>query len=89
MSLEQYLCAYVNHEQNNWSSFLPLAEFCQNNSVSSTTKITPFFAVYGTHPRIDVTSRTKDSPTEELMADRLQRIRETLQAEMTVRKNAN
>jgi hypothetical protein len=35
------------------------------------------------HPHIEVTSWTKDSPMEELVADRLQCIWQTLQAEMT------
>ena len=48
--LEQYLRAYVNYQQDNWTELLPLAEFAYNNSKQETIKHTPFFANYGYHP---------------------------------------
>ena len=48
--LEQYLRAYVNYQQDNWTELLPLAEFAYNNSKQLTIKYTPFFANYGYHP---------------------------------------
>jgi hypothetical protein len=62
-SLEQYLRTYVNHKLNNWSSFLPLAKFCHNNTISNSMKVTMFYAFYVTHPCINITSQTNDSPT--------------------------
>jgi transposase InsO family protein len=50
--LEQYLRAYVNYLQNDWVNWLPMAEFAINNHQSETTKVTPFYAVYGQHPRM-------------------------------------
>ena len=40
----------------NWAKLLPSAEFTYNNSRSSSTKITPFMALYGYNPelRIDI-----------------------------------
>ena len=49
--LEQYLRLYCDHLQDNWSELLPLAEFAYNNIQHSTTKISPFYANYGQHPR--------------------------------------
>jgi hypothetical protein len=34
-TLEQYLCCYVNYQQNNWSEFFPIAKFTYNNTVKS------------------------------------------------------
>lgn len=50
--LEQYLRAYVNYTQDDWVNWLPLAEFAANNHESATTGVTPFYAVYGQHPRM-------------------------------------
>lgn len=50
--MEQYLRAYVNYLQDDWSSFLAMAEFTANNAVSETTQVTPFFANSGQHPRM-------------------------------------
>ena len=50
-TLEAYLRAFANYEQSNWSSLLHVAEFAYNNSESSATKMTPFYANFGFHPR--------------------------------------
>src|SRR5690606_24229284 len=44
--LEQYLRGYCNYQQDNWNDLLTTAEFAYNNTVSSTTKVSPFFANY-------------------------------------------
>ncbi|CCE34844.1 uncharacterized protein CPUR_08783 [Claviceps purpurea 20.1] len=48
--LEIYLRAFVNYEMSNWEDLLPTAEFAYNNSTSSATTLSPFFANYGYHP---------------------------------------
>ena len=53
-TLEQYLRAYVNYQQDNWHTLLPLAEFAFNNAPSATTGVSPFFANKGYHPNIQV-----------------------------------
>ena len=45
--LENYLRAYTSLEQMNWAKLLPSAQYAYNNSRSSSTKITPFKALYG------------------------------------------
>ncbi|KAL5596456.1 uncharacterized protein BROUX77_007140 [Berkeleyomyces rouxiae] len=49
--LEQYLRGYTYYRQDNWADLLPLAEFSYNDSESSSTMLTPFFANHGFHPR--------------------------------------
>src|SRR5258705_3420453 len=48
--LEQYLQAYTNYQQDDWSSLLPLAEFAYNNATNEMTRVSPFFANKGYHP---------------------------------------
>ncbi|CAM8882492.1 unnamed protein product [Rhodiola kirilowii] len=48
--LEDYLRCYVNDNQKNGSELLPWAELHYNTALPSTTKITPFEAVYGKPP---------------------------------------
>jgi hypothetical protein len=49
-TIEAYLRSFVGHEQNDWVSLLPMAEFAYNNSVTSGNGISPFYANYGFHP---------------------------------------
>src|SRR5258707_10562996 len=50
--LEQYLRAYMNYQQDDWAPLLPLVEFAYNNATSETTRVSPFFANKGYHPRM-------------------------------------
>jgi hypothetical protein len=60
--LEGYLHLYCNYQQNNWSNFLPIAEFTYNNATHSATQVSPFFTNYGYNPHatlsIDVHFKT-------------------------------
>jgi hypothetical protein len=53
-TLEQYLRAYCNYQQDNWSELLPLAEFTYNNAPSESTGVSPFFANKGYHPNLAI-----------------------------------
>ena len=48
--LEQYLRGYINYQSDNWCELLTIAEFAYNNTISATTGITLFFALYRQHP---------------------------------------
>jgi hypothetical protein len=50
--MEQYLRAFATYEQDNLVDLLALAEFAYNNSVHTTTRLTPFFANYGYYPEM-------------------------------------
>jgi hypothetical protein len=49
-TLEAYLRAYINYDQDNWVEYLPLAEYAYNSSKHSSTKTTPFEANIGYTP---------------------------------------
>ncbi|SNX87466.1 related to Gag-pol polyprotein [Melanopsichium pennsylvanicum] len=49
--VEQYLRMYCNYEQDNWVTWLPMAEFVYNNTVHSSIGVSPFFACYGWNPK--------------------------------------
>ena len=55
-TLKQYLCIYCNYQQDNWSELLFLAEFAYNNTLSTTTSVSPFFTNKGYHLNITVHS---------------------------------
>ncbi|MBW0563432.1 hypothetical protein O181_103147 [Austropuccinia psidii MF-1] len=59
--LEQYLGMYVSYQQDDWNTWLPLAEFAYNNSDHPTTKQSPFFTVYGRDPHFDQVHITQDT----------------------------
>jgi hypothetical protein len=59
--LEQYLRIYVNHAQDNWASFLLLAQFMHNSWSSSTTGFSPFDLLIGFMPTIDTSGVTQSA----------------------------
>ena len=48
--LEQYLQIFGNYSQNDWSDWLPLAQFIHNSWTNETTKQTPFNLLIGSLP---------------------------------------
>jgi len=80
-TLEQYLRAYVNYQQDDWKELLPMAEFAYNNGYQESTKHTPFFANYGTNPKYQaighLIQEKMTSPED------MSQLHDTLQAEMT------
>ncbi|MBW0560090.1 hypothetical protein O181_099805 [Austropuccinia psidii MF-1] len=64
--LEQYLLMYVCYHQDDWNTWLPLAEFSYNNSDHSSIKPSPFFPFYGRDPHFDSAHITQDTPAGNL-----------------------
>jgi RNase H-like domain found in reverse transcriptase/Reverse transcriptase (RNA-dependent DNA polymerase)/Integrase zinc binding domain/Chromo (CHRromatin Organisation MOdifier) domain/Zinc knuckle len=51
--LEQYLRCYINYHMDDWPQWLPMAEFAYNNAPQASTGRSPFYALYGFHPKFD------------------------------------
>src|SRR5258708_17401258 len=62
--LEQYLQVYMNYQQDNWVTLLPMAEFAYNNTTNTTTGVPPFFANKGYHPEFTVDLQVETSLAE-------------------------
>ena len=52
-TVEQYLRAYINYNQNDWVSHLPIAQYTYNNAENEKTKMSLFFANYSYNPSIN------------------------------------
>ena len=48
----QYLHMYVNYHQDDWSEWLPLAQFALNNQVSTSMGESPFYLNHGRYPHM-------------------------------------
>ncbi|CAJ0965184.1 unnamed protein product [Ranitomeya imitator] len=74
-TLETYLRCFVSADQDDWVSFLPLAEFALNNRASSATLVSLFFCNSGFHPRFSSGQvESSDCPGVDSVVDRLQQI---------------
>ena len=47
--VETFLQAYTNEMQDDWDTWLLMAEFIDNNTDSTATTLSPFFMNYGFH----------------------------------------
>ena len=59
--LKQYLRCSINYQQDDWTTYLPLAEFAYNNTLHASTQKTPFFSNYGYHPKLDLLSSSTNN----------------------------
>ena len=83
----QYLRSYVNYLQDDWSAWLPLAEFAANNHSSEDTNLSPFFALHYYHPRamtnhLPTTEPIPGDPDALSAATTIQEIHDHLRAKM-------
>src|SRR6266481_2773770 len=76
--LEQYLCVYINYQQDDWVHLLPLAEFTYNNTQHSATGVHPFFANKGFHPKLEVSLDSVPSESAHEMASNLKDLHQYL-----------
>lgn len=77
-TLEDYLRHFVSDRQDDWVSWLPLAEFLYNNSPSASTKHSPFFACYGFHPCFNALTSSSTVPQADVWLKNLHSIQEDL-----------
>ncbi|MBW0527803.1 hypothetical protein O181_067518 [Austropuccinia psidii MF-1] len=64
--LKKYLWIYISYHQDDWNTWLPLAEFAYNNSDHSPTMQSPFFTVYGRDPQFESAHITQDTTAGKL-----------------------
>lgn len=86
--LEQYLRCYVNDCQNNGVQLLPVAQIAYNQSPTTTTGTSPFYANFGLEPR-DITGtigETSDNPSATWRAKEMQQLHESLRLDLTFRR---
>jgi len=50
--LGQYLKIFTLYNHDDWSLLLPQASLCYSGTIHSATKVSPFYANYGFHPRL-------------------------------------
>src|SRR6266446_967465 len=69
--LEQYLQTYMNYQQDDWATLLPMAEFAYNNTMNVTTGVSTFFANKGYHPEFtaDLQVETSSAKAQAFMVD--------------------
>src|SRR5260221_9117392 len=69
--LEQYLWTYMNYQQGNWGTLLPMAEFAYNNTTNAMTGVSPFFMNKGYHLEftVDLQADTLSAEVQTFMAD--------------------
>ncbi|MBW0571918.1 hypothetical protein O181_111633 [Austropuccinia psidii MF-1] len=79
--LEQYLRMYVSYHQDDWHTWLPLAEFAYNNAEHSSTKQFPFFTIYGRNPSFHSIYISQDTPAGKL-STKLQSIQQVVKEEL-------
>lgn len=71
--MEWFPRVFVNHHQDGWVKWLPMAEFATNNGRSEQTKCTPYFAIQGTYFRMSFSGEpTKEWDQRHLDADQVQ-----------------
>ena len=81
--LEQYLRCVVSYQQDDWTTFLPLAEFAYNNTLHSSIGTSPFFANFGFQPRFNVSIPSGSvNPSAEERARQLKDIHQDLTLEL-------
>ncbi|KEP45803.1 putative Transposon Tf2-1 polyprotein, partial [Rhizoctonia solani 123E] len=82
--VEGYIRMFSNHQQDNWASLLPLAEFSYNNSLQTATGKSPFEICYGYNPRLSIGHEGGKAPYADQHADFLQKGYDEVKASLTL-----
>eukprot|EP00253_Pinus_taeda_P020227 PITA_20227 len=76
--LEGYLRCFVSDKQTQWVKWLPLAEWWYNTSFHTTTKMTPFMALYGYQP-LSITSYLRENSKVQAVEHHIEHQQQVLQ----------
>ena len=89
--LEQYLRCFLSYHEDDWADILHFAEFAYNNSFHSSTKVIPFYAYTGCHPRWCVfeTLELSTNPCAEDHLERLHKIQVDLSTHLQQAQQTN
>jgi hypothetical protein len=85
-TIEQILRAYVSPLHEDWSTWLPIAEFAYNNAVHTATRQTPFFANFGYNPTIPSLHLTPSDPDAAHYLDALRDVQASIARELEFAK---
>ncbi|MBW0518658.1 hypothetical protein O181_058373 [Austropuccinia psidii MF-1] len=72
---------YFSFHQDDWHTWLPLAEFAYTNAEHSSTKQPPFFTIYGRIPSFDSIHNSQDSPSGKV-STKLQSVQKVVKEEL-------
>ncbi|CCO31913.1 Retrotransposable element Tf2 155 kDa protein type 2 [Rhizoctonia solani AG-1 IB] len=72
-TLEHFLCTYTSINQNDWVKWLPMAQFACNNAVHSSTRKSPFKALYGWEPTLTPSKVPVNVPEAEDLANTMEK----------------
>ncbi|MBW0555487.1 hypothetical protein O181_095202 [Austropuccinia psidii MF-1] len=72
---------FFSYHQDDWHTWLPLAEFAYNIAENSSTKHSPFFIIYGRKPSFDSIHMSQDSPSGNL-STKLQSVQQVVKEEL-------
>jgi hypothetical protein len=87
-TLEQYLRCFIDFQQDNWVSLLPLAEFSYNNSFHTSIKSSPFFANYGFNPSFEFLDSDSSVPLANTKVKEMKEVQEELVKELEKAKES-
>jgi hypothetical protein len=59
-TVQQMLRCFVDARQSNWAKLLPAVEYAHNDSVNTTTGLTPFFLLCGSQPMSSLDVELRD-----------------------------
>ena len=82
-TIEQYIRIFGDAHQTDWVTHLPLAEFTYNNTINSTTNLTPFYANLGYHPLMDFHDIPSKTPASLNQINLLKEILKQLQINLS------
>ena len=85
-TIEQILRAFVSPQHDDWSTWLPIAEFAYNSHVHTSTGQTPFFSNFGFHPTAPSSLLRPDNPDAADYLDTLRDIQITISRELELAK---
>ncbi|MBW0563054.1 hypothetical protein O181_102769 [Austropuccinia psidii MF-1] len=72
---------YVIYHQDDWHTWLALAESYYNNAENLSTKQSPFSTIYGRNPRFNSIHISQDSPSERL-STKFQSVQQVVKEEL-------